>query len=397
MSYLRFEKALMTNLEEALPRELLRTNRSGAYSCSTIVDCNTRKYHGLLVVPVPEIDDENHVLLSSLDVTVIQHGAEFNLGLHKYQGNNYSPKGHKYIREFDCDKVPTTVYRVGGVILKKEVVFQHYEDRILIRYTLEDAHSATTLRFRPFLAFRSVRQFTHENSVASRDPNGFTSRLYYHVRNFMLKRKERIVEMQAYRTSGSLLNYGAKTGFFSHRMEKHGWKVTSVEKYYEERQFSMEMFHHRMIDVHEIENLHPGTFDVITMWHVFEHSYHPHQLLDKFRELLRPGGVLVMACPNICSTDAIHYGSYWAAYDVPRHRWHFNPSSLTMLAQKHGFTLMHHERMPFDSFYISVLSERNMRHRMAFLRGMMIGLYSWIISLWNRGKSSSIVYVFRKR
>ena len=159
----------MVNLQESLPKELLRTNRSGAYSCSTIVDCNTRKYHGLLVVPVPELDDENHVLLSSLDVTVIQHGVEFNLGLHKYQGNNYSPMGHKYIREFDCDKVPTTLYRVGGVILKKEVVFQHYENRILIRYTLVDGHSATTLRFRPFLAFRSVRQFTHENATASRD------------------------------------------------------------------------------------------------------------------------------------------------------------------------------------------------------------------------------------
>ena len=169
MSYLRFEKPLMTNLEEALPRELLRTNRSGAYSCSTIVDCNTRKYHGLLVVPVPELDEENYVLLSSLDVSVIQHGAEFNLGLHKYQNESYSPKGHKYIREFDCDKVPTTLYRVGGVLLKKEVVFQHYEDRILIRYTLVDAHSATTLRFKPFLAFRSVRQFTHENSIASRE------------------------------------------------------------------------------------------------------------------------------------------------------------------------------------------------------------------------------------
>ena len=182
MSYLRFEKALMTNLEESLPRELLRTNRSGAYSCSTIVDCNTRKYHGLLVVPVPELDDENHVLLSSLDPTVIQHGAEFNLGLHKYQGNSYSPKGHKYIREFDCDKVPTTLYRVGGVLLRKEVVFQHYEDRILIRYTLVDAHSATTLRFRPFLAFRSVRQFTHENSVASREysevENGIKTCMY---------------------------------------------------------------------------------------------------------------------------------------------------------------------------------------------------------------------------
>lgn len=182
MGYLRFEKSLMANLEESLQRELLRTNRSGAYSCSTIVDCNTRKYHGLLVAPIPELDDENHVLLSSLDVTVVQHGAEFNLGLHKYKGNNFSPNGHKYIREFDCDKVPTTIYRVGGVVLKREVVFQHYEDRILIRYTLVDAHSQTTLRFKPFLAFRSVRQFTHENAAASRDysevENGISTCMY---------------------------------------------------------------------------------------------------------------------------------------------------------------------------------------------------------------------------
>ena len=182
MSYLRLEKAVMTNLQESLRRELLRTNRSGAYSSSTLVDCNTRKYHGLLVVPVPELDDENHVLLSSLDCTVIQHGAEFNLGLHKYQGNNFSPNGHKYIREFDATTVPTTTYRVGGVVLKKEIVFQHYEDRILIRYTLVEAHSATTLRFRPFLAFRSVRQFTHENGTASREysavDNGIKTCMY---------------------------------------------------------------------------------------------------------------------------------------------------------------------------------------------------------------------------
>ena len=182
MSYLRFDKTLMTNLEESLQREILRTNRSGAYHCSTIVDCNTRKYHGLLVIPIPEMDDENHVLLSSLDETVIQHGAEFNLGLHKYQGNNYSPNGHKYIREFEWEKVPTTIYRVGGVILKKEKLFVHHENRILIRYTLLEAHSATTLRLRPFLAFRSVRQYTHENSQASRDyqlvENGIKTCMY---------------------------------------------------------------------------------------------------------------------------------------------------------------------------------------------------------------------------
>ncbi len=182
MSYLRFEKALMTNLQESLPRELLRTNRSGAYACSTLVDCNTRKYHGLLVVPVPELDDENHVLLSSLDCTVVQHGAEFNLGLHKYGGNHFAPNGHKYIRSVDLDSVPTTTYRVGGVVLKREQIFQHYEDRMLIRYTLEDASEDTILRFRPFLAFRSVREFTHENNNINRDfqevPGGIKCCLY---------------------------------------------------------------------------------------------------------------------------------------------------------------------------------------------------------------------------
>ncbi len=175
MSYLKFDKTLMTNLQESLPREILRTNRSGAYHCTTIVDCNTRKYHGLLVIPVPGLDDERHVLLSSLDETVIQHGAEFNLGLHKYRGDNYSPNGHKYIREFECVKVPTTIYRVGGVLLKKEKLFVHHENRILIRYTLLDAHSATTLRLRPFLAFRSVREYTHENAQASRDYQTITN------------------------------------------------------------------------------------------------------------------------------------------------------------------------------------------------------------------------------
>ncbi len=182
MGYLKFEKALMTNLQDSLPRELLRTNRSGAYSCSTIVDCNTRKYHGLLVVPVPELDNENHILLSSLDPTVIQHGAAFNLGLHKYHGGNYSPNGHKYIREFDCDKVPTTVYRVGNAVLKKEVVLQCYEERILVRYTLLEGQGTTLLQFRPFLAFRSVREFTHENAAINREyhnvENGIATCLY---------------------------------------------------------------------------------------------------------------------------------------------------------------------------------------------------------------------------
>ncbi|MBO7323833.1 MAG: glycogen debranching enzyme N-terminal domain-containing protein, partial [Bacteroidales bacterium] len=154
MSYLKFDKALMVNLQQSLTKELLQANKTGAYSYSTIVDCNTRKYNGLLVVPLAEFEGRNHVLISSLDATVIQHGAEFNLGLHKYPGDNYSPKGHKYIRQFECDGIPTTIYRVGGVILSREKIFMSFENRILIRYTLLEAHSPTKLRFKPFLAFR---------------------------------------------------------------------------------------------------------------------------------------------------------------------------------------------------------------------------------------------------
>ncbi len=182
MSYLQFEKNQMTNLEESLKREILRTNRRGAYSSSTIIDCNTRKYHGLLVAPIQEKGNENHVILSSLDETVIQHGAEFNLGIHKYSGNTFSPNGHKYIRGYTWEKIPTTVYRVGGVILKKELIFQHFHDRILIRYTLVDAHSVTTLRLKPYLAYRAVNQLTHENSAVNMDysdvDNGIKTCMY---------------------------------------------------------------------------------------------------------------------------------------------------------------------------------------------------------------------------
>ena len=165
MSYLKFDKNLMINLEQSLPKEMLRTNQSGAYHCTTIVDCNTRKQHGLLVVPVPELGNSWHVMLSSLDETVYQHGVPFNLGLHRYRGGVMSPNGHKYIREFDCESVPRTTYRVGGVILTKEKIFISNENRILIRYTLVEAHSPTTLRFRPVLAFRDANELCMANDA----------------------------------------------------------------------------------------------------------------------------------------------------------------------------------------------------------------------------------------
>ncbi|MDE5744752.1 MAG: amylo-alpha-1,6-glucosidase [Paramuribaculum sp.] len=182
MSYLKFDKNLMINLEQSLMKEMLRTNQSGAYHCTSVVDCNTRKQHGLLVIPIPEMGNSSHVLLSSMDVTVIQHGAPFNLGLHRYSGGVYSPAGHKYIREFDCESVPRTTYRVGGVILTKEKIFISHENRLLIRYTLVDAHSATTLRFKPMLAFREANQLCVENTALNTNcpeiPNGVAACLY---------------------------------------------------------------------------------------------------------------------------------------------------------------------------------------------------------------------------
>lgn len=183
MSYLKFDKELMINLEYSLYRNVLRTNRRGAYQNTSISGCNTTKYQGLLVMPVPYLDDENHLILSSIDETVIQHGAEFNLGIHRYAGGNYSPKGHKYIREFNCDSVPKTIYRVGGVILSKEVLFSSKENRLMIRYTLLDAHSPTTIRFKPFLAFRKISELTKENEQVDRSyrevENGISTCMYF--------------------------------------------------------------------------------------------------------------------------------------------------------------------------------------------------------------------------
>ncbi len=190
MEYLRFDRLLMTNLEKSLDKEMLRTNRAGAYSSGTIVDCNTRKYHGLLVVPVENFGG-NHVLLSSCDETLIQHGAEFNIGLHKYAGDYYSPRGHKYIREFRMGSVATTIYRIGGVILQKERILVSNENRVLVAYTLLEAHSATTLRLRPFLAFRSVDKLTEKNVVANTDytevENGVSFCMYEGYPNLVMQ------------------------------------------------------------------------------------------------------------------------------------------------------------------------------------------------------------------
>ncbi len=190
MSYLKFDKTLLVNLEYSLPKEVLQANELGVYSSSTIVGCNTRKYHGLLVVPVKEIDGGRHVLLSNLHETVIQHDQKFNLGINKYPGE-YSPKGHKYARWFETDPVIKMVYRVGGVVLQKEIILDDSKARVYVRYTLLEAHSPTKIQLKPFMAFRSIHSLSHANMYASIKselvPNGFKYRMYHEYPEIFLQ------------------------------------------------------------------------------------------------------------------------------------------------------------------------------------------------------------------
>ena len=180
MSALTFDKSELGNLEYSLQREMLATDRIGGYMSTTIVCCNTRRYHGLMVAPIDD-SDRTYVLLSALDETIIQHDQTFNLALHRFKGV-YEPRGHKYITDFEYTPTPTITYRVGGVILKKEMLWIHKRTQLMIRYTLVDAHSETRLRLRPFLAFRDKHALTRANMEADGHSypaiNGVKCRLY---------------------------------------------------------------------------------------------------------------------------------------------------------------------------------------------------------------------------
>ncbi len=166
MAILKFQQSDLVNLEFSLEREFLSTNRAGGYMNTTITCCNTRKYHGLMVCPISDGSSDRYVLLSSMDETVIQHQQSFNLALHKFPGS-YEPKGHKYITAFDYTPTPSITYRVGGVVLRKELLWLHTSDRLMIKYTLLEATSPTRLRLRPFLAFRSIDSLSRANMFAS--------------------------------------------------------------------------------------------------------------------------------------------------------------------------------------------------------------------------------------
>ncbi|MCQ2110941.1 MAG: methyltransferase domain-containing protein [Bacteroidaceae bacterium] len=227
-------------------------------------------------------------------------------------------------------------------------------------------------------------------------PRGLLRRLYHVARSIMLRRKLKLITRITGRKGGRLLNYGAAIGYFSSIMEDHNWKVVSIERSHEERQFSLEMFHHRMMDEDAMNKLRKGTFDVATLWHVLGNRKNITELIDRLYDLLTPNGILFVAAPNSASLDAAHYADEWAGWDVPRHIWHMNPSLIQKVAKEHGFVMMHRERLPFDVFYICILSERNLHHIFPITRGLVRGLYYHLKSIGHVDRSSSLVYVFRK-
>lgn len=226
---------------------------------------------------------------------------------------------------------------------------------------------------------------------------GLMHSLYHYARLYMLRRKAHLLCRLKPYDRPRLLDIGCGTGYFAHAMQERGWEVEAIEREPSAREFARNRFQLEVMPAESLWTLPPQRFDVITLWHVMEHLEPLHQVWDQLHQSLNEQGVLVVAVPNASSFDARHYGADWAAYDVPRHLWHFTPSTLHRLAQQHGFTLAEHHPMPLDAFYISMLSERHRGSRLAFVKGLYVGIKAWMHTLISKEQSSSMIYIFRKK
>lgn len=181
MAFLKFNKPELVNLAYSLKREILCANNSGAYCNTSILTCNTRRYHGLLAVTLDRFGGDRFLLLSGLDESLVVNGKQFNLGIHCY-GDTYEPRGHKYIVDFDADTVPQITYKVGDVLFRKSIVLAQDRDQVLVKFELLDSPESVKLQLRPYLAFRNTHDLTHQNpeanTVGSRIQNGMAYRMY---------------------------------------------------------------------------------------------------------------------------------------------------------------------------------------------------------------------------
>lgn len=225
---------------------------------------------------------------------------------------------------------------------------------------------------------------------------GLFNHMYHAVRTIMLRRKARLVMQALGSREGKLLDIGAGTGYFAREMKRRGFSVEAVEISPEARKVAEQNAGVVEKDVTALATFEAGSFDAITMWHVLEHVYDLPGEWQMLRRLLKNDGRLIIAVPNCGSLDARRYREYWAAYDVPRHLWHFNPHTMKLMAEQYGFSIMTIYPMPFDAYYISMLSEKYRGRKPYLLRGLAFGTYSWLKSRCNQCNSSSLIYVLKK-
>lgn len=226
---------------------------------------------------------------------------------------------------------------------------------------------------------------------------GLINKLYHIARSIMIRRKVSLVKKLTLLRNGRIVDYGAGTGYFAWAMHKKGWDVTGIEKSAQARNYSKEKFGIELKSEDTLKEIESRSIDVVTLWHVMEHIQQIDKFWDELYRILDDTGIAVIAVPNCTSYDAVNYGEHWAAYDVPRHLWHFTPTTIMSLGEKHGFILERQYPMLLDGFYISMLSEKYKNRHFKFLRGLWNGFLGLCATFDKCNASSSIIYVFRKK
>lgn len=239
--------------------------------------------------------------------------------------------------------------------------------------------------------------YASESYISHSDTKkGLINRLYHFARNYMLNSKRNLLNKHIQGQEKKLLDIGAGTGYFLNTMKQSGWNVTGVEPDDQARAFSQKQFE---LDVYPLDNLYeftPQSFSMISMWHVLEHVHRLDDTLKQIYQLLNDDGTLVIAVPNSDCLDAQKYKEFWAGWDVPRHLYHFTPISMERLMANHQFKIIEKKLMPFDPFYISMLSEKYKNKGGGLVGGLITGLQSLIVSWSNTDKASSVIYVIKK-
>lgn len=242
------------------------------------------------------------------------------------------------------------------------------------------------------------RYYLSDDYISHTDSKeGLMNKIYHTVRSYMLRSKRHLVHKHS--NDGGrrrILDVGAGTGYFVHEMLRKGWDARGVEKSADARNVAKKNFDITLHEYSWFETREDKSFDIITMWHVLEHIEPLVYTVRNVHRLLSDGGMFILALPNHRSYDAQHYKENWAAYDVPRHLWHFSADNIKKLLEQNGFELVEKKTMPFDGFYVSVLTEKNIGGGSA-IKGMWVGFLSWVHSIFNKDKSSSLIYVFRKK